>query len=88
MLAAGPDALLRVCHALPRRLFHAEEIRLELIHAGIGKEQRRIILRDDRRRGHKRMPMLLDEEVDELLADFVSGHHNPISKNIAANRHG
>jgi hypothetical protein len=30
------------------------------------------------------MSMLLDEEVDELLADLVGGQHNPISKNIAA----
>jgi len=45
---------------------------LELHHARIGEEQRGIPARHKRRRWHSRVSML-DEEVNEGLADFRTG---------------
>ena len=47
VLAAGADALLRGRCAV-QRLIKAQEVGLELVHTGIGKEQRRIVLGNDR----------------------------------------
>jgi hypothetical protein len=45
----GIDSTLQLCHlGVSSR---AQEDGLELVHAGIGEEQRRVIVRDDRRRG-------------------------------------
>ena len=38
VLATGADALLRVGGAHIRRLLRAQEIRLELVHAGVGEQ--------------------------------------------------
>ncbi len=75
VLAAGADALLRVGRALVGRLLGAEEVRLELVHAGVGEQQRRVVVRHDTARRHEGVAVLLDEEVDELLADLVGGQH-------------
>jgi len=71
VLPAGANALLRIGGTGIGTLFLAEEYRLELIHARVGKQQRRIILRNHRRAGHEGVAVLLDEEVDECLANLL-----------------
>ena len=73
VLAAGADALLGVGDALPGGLGGAEEVGLELVHAGVGEQQRGVVLRHDRRGGEEGVAVVLDEEVDELPADFGGG---------------
>ncbi len=76
VLAAGADALLRVGGPLVGPRAGAEEDVLELVHAGVGEQQRRIVVAarrgDD---GTKVWPCFLHEEVDELLANFIGGRH-------------
>ena len=74
VFAAGADAFLGVGGAGVGAFFLAEEDRLELIHAGVGEEQRGIVLRDDGRGGNEGVAVLLDEEIEELLADLGGGH--------------
>ena len=59
VLAAGPDALLRVGRPLVGPGAGAEEDVLELVHAGVGEQQRRIVERHHRRRRHERVAVLL-----------------------------
>ncbi len=47
----------------------AEEHILELHHAGVGEQQRRVVARDERAGGHDGVP-LGSEEVEEILADL------------------
>ena len=47
VLAAGADALLRRCGALIGAMIESEVDVLELIHAGIGKEKRRVVAGND-----------------------------------------
>jgi len=53
---------------------------LELIHAGVRKQQRRVVLGDEAGAGHNRMPSL-GKEVQEGLSDSVGspvlGHGSP-----------
>ena len=79
VLATGTDAFLTVHRALVRPGPGAEKHVLELVHAGIGKEQRRIVERHDARRRHRGVAMLLDEEINEVLADFIGGAHGILS---------
>src|SRR5262249_23804425 len=69
------DALLGIRRPLVFAGAGAEEHVLELVHPRVGEQQRWIVERHHRRRAHERVPVLLDEEVDELLADFVRGWH-------------
>ena len=73
MFAAGADAFLGVGGAGVGAFFLAEEDRLELVHAGVGEEQGRVVVRHDGGAGHEGVAVLLDEEVDELLADLCGG---------------
>jgi len=82
MLAAGPDALLRVDRPFVRPRAGAEEDVLELVHAGIGEQQRGVVMRHDARRGHEGVPVLLDEEVDELLTDLGGSRHENLSVTV------
>ena len=75
MFSAGANAFLRIGCARVRALFLPQENRLELVHAGVGEEQRRIIQRDDGAAGHEGVAVLFDEEVDEFLADLLAGFH-------------
>ena len=50
--AGDADALLRVRRARVVARSHAEEHVLKLVHPGVGKEQRRVALRDDGRAWH------------------------------------
>ena len=78
VLAAGADAFLRVGNALPRGLLGAEEIGLELVHPGVGKQQRRVIVRHDGRGPDEGVAVLLDEEVDVSLADLGGRHRHSV----------
>ena len=73
VLAAGAQAALRGGRALVRTLVLAEEHVLELHHPGVDEQQRRIVARDERRRGDVRVT-LRDEVVDEALADLGGFH--------------
>ncbi len=79
VLAPGADALLRVRRPAPRRLLGAEEVGLELVHARVREQQRRVVVRDDGRRRHERVPVLLHEEIDVLPTDLAAGGHGPLS---------
>jgi bifunctional N-acetylglucosamine-1-phosphate-uridyltransferase/glucosamine-1-phosphate-acetyltransferase GlmU-like protein len=59
VLAAGADALLR--SRRPRVLppLGAKEKILELVHSGVGKQQRRIVGRHQRGRVHPAVPLRL-----------------------------
>ena len=69
VLAGHTQALLRVDGARVGALVRAEEDILELHHAGVGEQQRCIPARDKRRGRHGRVAVL-DEEVDESLANL------------------
>ena len=70
VLAAGANALLRVDGAGVVALAPAKEDILELVHARVGEQQGRVIVGNDGARRCKGVAGLLDEEVDEGLADF------------------
>jgi hypothetical protein len=70
VLAASADALLRVGGTGVAAFLQPQEDRFELVHPRVREEQRRVVLRDDRRARHERVAVLLNEEVDELLADL------------------
>ena len=72
MLAAGADALLGRGGARVFAFFHAQEDVLELVHAGVGEQQRRIV------RGHERgtaydAVAAGSKEVEKALACVVTG---------------
>jgi hypothetical protein len=71
VLATRAHALLR--RRCPRviALFEAEKNVLELIHPGIGEEQRWIAMRHQRRAPHAAVPLAL-KKTQEPLADLVA----------------
>jgi hypothetical protein len=73
MLAAGADALLRTGGAAVVALFHAQEDVLELVHTGVGEQQRRIVGGHQRRTAHDAMAAS-GKEVEKALSDFVTCH--------------
>src|SRR5262249_2380941 len=75
VFAAHANAFLAIDGAFVRPGAGAEEYVLELVHAGVREHEGGIVQRNHTRRRHERMAMLLDEVVDELLANFVSGEH-------------
>ncbi len=77
MFSTRPNTLLRVVRTLELRQIRvrvdgAEEDRLVLVHACIREEQRRVFIRDSRRRPHEGMPLAL-KVVEERLPHFVGG---------------
>lgn len=77
MLSTGADALLRVRGALETSLFTsgvylAKEDGLELVHARVGELQGGIIVGHHWRGRNKRVPVLLNEEIDVGLAYFLA----------------
>ena len=74
VLAAGADAFLGVGGA--RRIvgsfFHAEEIRHERVHAGIGEQQTGRLRQQ--RGGWNDGVLLFPKEIEEALADLGGGH--------------
>ena len=71
VLAAGADALLRSGGAGVVALLGAEEEVLELVHAGVGEQQRGIVGRHQRRRVHAAVALGL-KKAQKQLANFVS----------------
>jgi hypothetical protein len=76
MLAAGADAFLRRGRGRIRPGLEAREDVLERHHAGVDEHQGRVVLRDERRRGHLSVPVRA-EIVEERPADVVGGGHSP-----------
>ena len=70
VLAAHADALLGVHGAPVGARAGAQEHVLELVHAGIGEQQRGIVGRHHRRARHQRV-LALHEVVEEVLADLA-----------------
>ena len=73
VLAADAHALLRRRRARVVARLPAEEHVLELVHPGVGEEQRRVVVRHERRAGHDAVAVPL-EVLEEGRADLVRGH--------------
>ena len=71
VFAAGAHAFLAGGGAVVVAGFEAEENVLELVHAGVGEEQRGIVGWDERRAAHDLMAALF-EKFQERAADFVA----------------
>ena len=56
---------------------------LKLIHPGVGKKQRRVVRRQQRRRMHDLVPVLL-KILEEFSSDLVSGHKKTLAQSIYA----
>ena len=75
VFSSGPHAFLGGCGPGIKGFFLAGEIIFELVHARVGKEQGRVLMRDQGGTAHNRMSVLL-EVFQELPAHFVSCHHS------------
>ena len=73
VLAADAQALLAVGGARPLALLVAKEDILELVHAGVGEHQRRVILDNHRCTRHHVMALTL-KIIEECFAYFVRCH--------------
>ena len=72
VLAAGAHAFLAGGGAIVVALFEAQEDVLELVHPGVGEEQRRIVRRDERRAAHDAVAALF-EEFQKCCTNLVAG---------------
>ena len=72
VFAAGAHAFLRRGGARVVALLDAEKNVLELVHPGVGEQQRGVVLRDQRRRVDNLVPLLL-EEAQEHGTNFRTG---------------
>ncbi len=73
VLAARAHAALAADRALVAALVLAEEDVLELHHAGVGEQQRRVVARDQRRRGHDGVAARA-EELQERRPELAARH--------------
>ena len=73
VFARDAEAFLRVGGAVPLGGLVAQKDVLELVHAGVGEHQGRVVLDDDGCRGHDFMPFGA-EEVQKAISDFVCVH--------------
>ena len=73
VFAADTEAFLRIGATFACGGTVAQDDVFELVHARIGKHQRRVVFDDHRRRRDNKMPLRL-EELDERVADFVCSH--------------
>ena len=78
VFAAGADALLRGGGAGVVALFEALEDLFELVHAGVGEEEGGVVA-GDQGGGADNAVSAGGEEVEEALADFVTGHKSPLN---------
>src|SRR5579872_290978 len=74
MFTAGADAFLRSGGAVVVAGFEAEEDVFELVHPGVGEEQRGIVGRDERGRVDL-FVSALDEIVQEFTANLRASQH-------------
>ena len=86
VLAARAQALLRRDGARVVALLRAEEHVLELVHPGVGEQQRRVVGGQQRARSDAAVAVSL-EITQELLADFVSSHHKTSAFSYSAFSH-
>jgi hypothetical protein len=73
----GAEALLDRDHALGGGLLQPHEVRGHLLHASGGEQDRRVVVRHERRRRHLAVTALreeLDEAASYLLARYGRGH--------------
>ena len=89
VLTAGAHALLTGGCAGVGAFFQPEEAVLELIHAGIGEQQGRIVRGNQRTGGHTGVALLF-EEAEEGFTDFCAFHRflPEDCGRTAAKRHG
>ena len=73
VLPADPHHLLRRRGARVVALLAPEKQILELVHAGVGEEQRRVVAGDERGAGHHAVAVLL-EVLQERRSNLVRGH--------------
>src|SRR5262249_38006490 len=74
VLAAGADALLRVCRPPVGATARTEADVLELVHAVVSKQKGGVVERHDARQRHDGVRVAA-EEIEELLADLIRGKH-------------
>ena len=74
VFAAGADTLLRSGCPDVGAFFLAEEAVLELVHSGVGKKQRRIVVRDQGRRRDNRVASIF-KKFQKKLTYFATGFH-------------
>ena len=75
VLAAGTHAFLRCCRPVVRPMFGADEDVLELHHARVGKHERGVVPRHQRRRRDNLMAMF-PEVIQESTSDFACATHH------------
>ncbi|MNQ71228.1 hypothetical protein D3C85_858900 [compost metagenome] len=73
VLAAGAHALLAGGRTGVGALFQAEEAVLELVHPGVGEQQRRVVARNQGTGSDTGVPLLF-EEAEESFTDFSAFH--------------
>ena len=84
VLAARAQARLDADDARRRRLLRAQEVRLELLHAGADEQRREVLCgRDQRVAGHAQMPALLVEAL-ERVAQLVRRHRHAATGYVGA----
>jgi hypothetical protein len=74
VLAAGAQALLRRDSALVGAGLDAGEDVLELHHPGVGEEERRVVVRHERGRGHD-LVVVPGKKLEERGSDLAGGRH-------------
>src|SRR5439155_12377256 len=79
VLAAHAHALLRRGRALVVALLPAEKHVLELIHPGVGEEERRIVRRHERRAGHGAVLLALEKR-EKRRPDVLGLHGSYFSR--------
>ena len=77
VLTGHAEALLAVACALPALRIVAQEDSLELVHARVREHERRVVMRNHRRRTHKEVALGF-KELDERFAHLRRSHsrHN------------
>ncbi len=73
VFAARAHAALGTHRRAVAALVVAEEYVLELHHAGVGEQQRRVVARHERRARHDLVAVLL-EKIQERLPQLIAGH--------------
>jgi len=78
VLTAGAYAALRAGRALVAQVFPTQQRILELNHARVGEQQRRIVVGHECAGGHHTVPPLLEEL--QICRTDLSGFHRAISE--------
>ena len=73
MLTGHAEALLAIAYALPALRIVAQKDGLELVHARVREHERRVVMRNHRRRTHKEVALGF-EELDKGFAHLRRSH--------------